>query len=375
MGFFSSLFGGGLGSLSVKHRAGNVGKGKESIDGLDILIKGNLYPTNYSNVPTSCRVHFSTTLKDASTDEPIHTKIHDLQMGTEDPTYYFYTPGPSNPLSKDMGYSDWVDIGFVPSEEHLISPYQGSRSIEISVNCLSEDYIILSSASLRKTMFFDGNGYLELDEDSLEIQKAAIKLAADIAYSDGTLDRAEGNIIKKYAKQKIEISLDEFKPKIKRALNNAIETGFNQAENRKTNRSLLTSKVKDKSNNSSKEELLNLCLEVMAIDGVADNNELKILEEIATNIGFDYKQFMSLRDKRMIGLKNMSNEEDLSDISAMERTIGIKSDWTKTKKRNHCKKEFRKWNGRLASLKGKQEQDNAQKILDIIGILLKHYKK
>ena len=83
---------------------------------------------------------------------------------------------------------------------------------------------------------------------------------------------------------------------------------------------------------------------------------------------------MLLRDKRMIGLKSISGKEDLSDIIKIERTLGIKSDWTKTEKINHCKKEFRKWNGRLGSLKEKQKQKNAQKILDMIGILLKNLK-
>lgn len=376
MGFLSSLFGGGS-SLSVRCENGKAGE----IDGINVLLKGNLYPTYYTNVPSRCKASFCTSISDMDSDEPILSKIEDLKVAPNVPIYQHFVPG--GVLEKDMGfYEKWIDIGFIPDESYLISPYKGTRNVEILVQCLTSDHIILSQASTKKMMYFDEVGYLELDEERLTIQKSAIKLAADIAYSDGKLDKKEGNIIKEFAKEKIEFSLDKHKTKVKRALNGAIETGFSQAKNRKTNRLLLTSKIKDVSNIGAKEDLLNLCLDVMAGDGVADENELRILEEIATNIGYNYKEYISQRDKRMISLDTLSastnvpnDDSSSSSILSMERTMGIKSDWTIEEKQKHLKKEFRKWNARRGSLKDKKKEANVQKMLDMIGKLMNHYKK
>ena len=108
-------------------------------------------------------------------------------------------------------------------------------------------------------------------------------------------------------------------------------------------------------------EVLELCLDVMAADDVADDKELELIEKISNKIGIDYDEFVKVREKRMIGLKTMNND-DKKDISSMETTIGIKSSWSKSEKINHCK-EFRKWNSRLGALNDKQNRKMLKRFL------------
>ena len=163
MGFLRSIFGMGLGSLSAKYQANIEGE----IDGIDVFINGNLYPTQYSNVPPSCRISIDTSIHDIDSDEPILSKINDLKMAPDIPIYYFNNPGPNSLISQDMGYDDWVPIAFIPDETHLESPYKGTRNVKILVECLTSDEIILSRTSTNKMMYFDESGYLDLDEERL----------------------------------------------------------------------------------------------------------------------------------------------------------------------------------------------------------------
>jgi len=373
MGFLSNLF--GTDNRDLKIRIGP----KEESEGLylrKIYAKGKFLMGEYGGSKIKTEIN----LRDLESKEFIYT---------HEP--YFQGLGSGNMIfhiEEDLGYLEATQylpkfalFGMIPDEKYLIFPYKGDRSIEVVFQIRNSDGELLNLAIEEINMKAEEYGYKELNKDRLNTQKIAIQLAAAVAASDGNIQRSELKIIKEFAKEVIDITGDEHKEKVKKELNNAIEKGISQAKKiasstlKRVNTALLTKKVKAIGSDRCKEELLNLCLKVMAGDGTADTNELKVLEKIATEIGVDYSEYQNEKDKFMIGLDVLSNVKDDSDITSMEKTIGIKSNWDVQQKLDHLKKEFRKWNSRSGSLGDKKKEKNVQKMLDIIATLRQHYKK
>ena len=114
--------------------------------------------------------------------------------------------------------------------------------------------------------------------------------------------------------------------------------------------------------------MLELCLDVMAADGEADQEELKQIAEISDLIGIDYEEVTKLKDQRLIKLDPAS-----SSMSGLEEKLGIDPDWDKEKINKHIISLFALWNGRISTLAEGNERDNAQKMLDLIAEARKKY--
>jgi hypothetical protein len=112
---------------------------------------------------------------------------------------------------------------------------------------------------------------------------------------------------------------------------------------------------------SDKYEALELCYEVMAADGVADDNELRIISSVAKDLGLDMQEVSKMRDQKILHLN--SNVASQANIEVM---LGIEPDWTHDEIKKHLRVEFQKWNNRLNTLEEGEERDNAQLMLDRI---------
>tara|TARA_B100000029_G_scaffold508371_1_gene595094 strand:- start:2556 stop:3686 length:1131 start_codon:yes stop_codon:yes gene_type:complete len=373
MGFFSELFGLSGGNLQLK-----IGS-REKIPDTDfyvkkIFAKGQiLFSSDYGS-----HASYRLLLQDSESEQFIISNAEFFQISSQNPTYM---------MEEDLGYvnggaywTDWVQLGVIPDSDVLASPYKGNRDINVLLHVVDTNGNIVGGAKEQIKINFTEYGYAELNKDRLNTQKAAIKLACIIAGSDGNLQKSELKIIKDFAKETVDFAIDEDKNQIKKGLNSAIDSGIKQGKKiaksttKRVNTTAITKKVKEIASDRDKKELLDLCLKVMAGDGAADINELKILEKIATEIGIDYNDYQNEKDKFMIGLDVLSNSDDSSDIGAMEKMMGIKSDWSVKRKLDHLKKEFRKWNSRSGSLGDKKKEQNVQKMLDVIAKLRQHYK-
>ena len=377
MGFFSDLFGGSSSSSESTILESKIVN--ETIDDLECLVvylKGTPYEQLFSSGGYVDEFSFNLGIdfqaRDEKTDEPLLCKIPSLTNGSNPIFGVEYSLGS---LSTHQYWPKWVEFCRIPADRLMYTPpYKNSKINLIMQIFIESDNRLIIRKEFPLNFSFDEPGYHDFDKDRLEIECRGIKLAAAIACSDGNLSRLEGNIIKKYAENVVEIQLDKYKDKTKKKINESIEDGLSYSNVSTTKVSSLCRYINNiEGYQSTKMEVLELCLDVMAADDIADDKELELIEKISNKIGIEYDEFVKVREKRMIGLKTMSNDDE-KDISSMETTIGIKSSWSKSEKVKHCKKEFRKWNSRLGALNDKQKQENAQKILDMIGKLLEHYK-
>ena len=212
------------------------------------------------------------------------------------------------------------------------------------------------------------SGYLELDKERLEVQKASIRMAVAIALADGTLDKSEGNQIKAWIKGIVDSTSENQKDKVKEILNNELQSSFTDAKNKNIDVTKVCNNIKDVGSKADKYDLIELCLDVMAADGEADKEELKYIEKISKLIGVDYNEITKMKDQRLIKL-----DPSTSSAEGLEEKLGIDPNWDKAKIKKHIINLYGKWNGRLNSLPEGIERDNAQKMLDLIAEARKKY--
>ena len=285
----------------------------------------------------------------------------------------------------DKYYPDWARLSaLIP--EALIGPHKGTRHLELKCFIWYESHkpifknghLDTSERSASKgginiinhefSFRFSNSGYMEIDDERLKIQMASVKLAISIALADGSLDQKEGKEIKKWIKDIVKSSLESQKDKIKEALNNSLEEGFKETKHGSLDIKAVCSNIKSIGSKADKYDLLELCLDVMAADGEADQEELKQIAEISDLIGIDYEEVTKLKDQRLIKLNPAS-----ASMSGLEEKLGIDPDWDKEKINKHIISLWGKWAGRITALPEGNKRDNAQKMLDLIAEARKKY--
>jgi len=282
---------------------------------------------------------------------------------------------------QDKYWPDWARVSaLIP--ESLIGPHKGNRTLQLQCflwyehlkpeferGYLPEDTtgginVFTHEFNLNLT----NPGYLEVDDERLEVQVASIKLAISIAMADGTLDKSEGTEIKNWVKGIVDSAGESQRSKIKETLNNALEEAYNEVKSSPINIEQVCADIKDIGSAADKFDLIELCLDVMAADGEADKEELKQIEQISKLVGIDYDEISKMKDQRLIKLDPTS-----SSNSGLEEKLDIDPEWDNEKINKHILSLYGKWNGRLNSLSEGIERENAQKMLDLIAEARKKY--
>lgn len=282
---------------------------------------------------------------------------------------------------QDKYWPDWARVSaLIP--ESLIGPHKGTRTLQLQCflwyehlkpeferGYLPEDTTGGINVFTHEFNFHLTNpGYLEVDDERLEVQVASIKLAISIAMADGTLDKSEGTEIKNWVKGIVDSAGESQRDEIKETLNNALEEAYNEVKSSPIDIEQVCADIKDTGSAADKFDLIELCLDVMAADGEADKEELKQIEQISKLVGIDYDEISKMKDQRLIKLDPTS-----SSNSGLEEKLDIDPEWDNEKINKHILSLYGKWNGRLNSLSEGIERENAQKMLDLIAEARKKY--
>tara|TARA_B100000073_G_scaffold338032_1_gene334687 strand:- start:349 stop:978 length:630 start_codon:yes stop_codon:yes gene_type:complete len=177
------------------------------------------------------------------------------------------------------------------------------------------------------------------------IHKRFLELAYLIASSDGELDLRE--------EEKVQEHLPEEISKVK---NNELIKETKEQLNK--NELSYTNSIKELNELCRKDEkifILNLLFDVVTVDGVVKNEEIKLLENISSALLIENVLFEDIKEKKLI----QANIESFSNLIVDEKLSA-------EEKINFLKKEFIKWNNRLNSLPAGIERDNAQAIINDI---------
>lgn len=350
---------------------------KETRDGLEgIIIQGK------GIIPISYRTHvgFVTSVWDYTSEEK--QPIISMVDGFKEPNSTAYQQIVDvGTVEADQGYAQWVQIGVViPSV--LYPPEGGNRKLLIAsriINmdappdiylgyCDNENGEVLQQLGAYSEFYFEGKGYSESAADRDEARCLAIKLGISVAMADGSLDDSEGNAIKEWIKKTISPFSDEKQKSLKELYNNALREAYSDAQSGNLSLSDLTENLDHLADVPQKYEAIELCFEVMAADGVADEKELETIKRIAEALELDFDEINKLRDQHLVNL-NVSTDQQAS----IETILDIDPSWPQDQIKKHLRVEYAKWNNRLNTLDDGSERENAQNMLNMIAEARKKY--
>lgn len=323
-------------------------------------------------VDRAATVTVSTHLMDVTEEDNWQPLISYAEALQEDNTIAFQQKQEGISLTPGDSFTSWIQCAVIlPSA--LQAPYKGPRKIAVIVVAYSESdpaalhsgyyddvekLVIVKRTDLM--LEFEDVGYLEERENSELCRLLSIEIAVAVAMADGALDDTEGEVIRQWMAKNIEFYSGDKQEEMRQRFNTALQNAYSDASDGSLSFSPLCERLKDIGDKKSKYDTIELCMDVMVADGVADPEELDTIKSIAEIIDFDLSEMDRMKEERLIDNNLLSNSENSYHI------LGIDESWNKREKLKHIRSEFQKWNNRLTSLPEGEERENAQRMLDMI---------
>ncbi|RLA69755.1 MAG: hypothetical protein DRG30_09845, partial [Epsilonproteobacteria bacterium] len=269
-------------------------------------------------------------------------------------------------------FTEYDNISFfeVPTDA-LKFPRKGYRRLKFSFGLMdkSDDNIYFEA---EKELFFsvEEDGYLDILERRPQIEEVAIKMTFIMGSIDGTIDIVEGKEIGNIGKLLLEDYSDDEKDEAKKRINGYISSNYAKAKSGELHIDTTINEINNLCDISTKHEIFEFCLKVAAADGVADKNEVDLAHYMADKLELDKDEYRKQFEKVL----PVTMQEKSVFKNTFEKTLGIEPGISKIEINNILKKEFKKWNQRVAhSDPAKREQ--AELMLIEISKLRKKYKQ
>lgn len=277
-------------------------------------------------------------------------------------------------MQPNMGFRDWIMIGnaFTQTLTPGWSGRQTAKCVlyildkslgdEVRFGFPSNQSAVIDVYETTITIDFEGQGYIEASENEADLKPLAVSLAVAVANADGDFADSEGFFIKNWIKKQLTMVADHRVDRVKEQCNQAMQETYQQSAAGELSISSLTSKINELAGEADKYEIIELCLDVMAADGEADESEMDLIWKIASSLGLDKAEVNKIKDKKIVSL----NVSGSAQSDSLNQLLGIDPNWTVEEKKKHLNKEFSKWNSRLHTVTDQAGKENVQRMLDAI---------
>lgn len=332
---------------------------------ISIEARGRLPVSYATNVQFVC---IAQDITDKSDGEPIISTLDDFKYPN---SAVFQSRRDGGQIQPNVYFKDWVEIG-VMLPDHVVAPKSGVRRLKFTCAMTPLGNIDITYAINHVNGSYDLSqvGYNELDEKRMEAIGLSLDLGVAIAYSDGNLDRREGQAISDWLRNKLDMFDDETKPKARTQLNDALKASFEKgaAGTLTVNRSL--AKLKSSKVRNAINDALELSSIVMAADGVIAESEMSMLRSFAQELGVNLEDLQNIADKHVAGAKAVpSDKTGVSD----ESLIGIDPKADRATIKKALIEAFGKYNARLQTEKDAARRAYFQDMLNAVARLRKKY--
>jgi|TARA_B100000315_G_scaffold252921_1_gene290690 uncharacterized tellurite resistance protein B-like protein len=195
------------------------------------------------------------------------------------------------------------------------------------------------------------------DDDNGPI-KAMLLLV--VAMADGDLDDREGKLLQKWVTKEIDQFSGDKREKKKNLYNESMTRAYEAAQSGDLILEHLTEELNETAEKSTRYEIIELCFDMMAADGVVEAAELQVIRKIARALNLDFDEIKKIQDHKISG------DTLLSHRASIEELLEIDPDWDTARKKRHLSDEYNIWNNRLNTLPEGGERENAQQMLNLI---------
>ncbi|VGO23135.1 TerB family tellurite resistance protein [Pontiella sulfatireligans] len=284
--------------------------------------------------------------------EPIVCTLDALQLG-DTPVLAFISDFPL-PYQANV-LQNWIDVVSIPIDT-LVFPRKGMRTVKFLVDIKGTN----ASSTCTTTYDFKDAGYMEARENREKLEVYTVQLAFAVSSADGEVHQDEAHIIREWIRKRVEMSSDAEAAKDR--LNNTIKQELESFKCGKLRDVKDVCKLMlDVASVADRYDALELCLKVAQADGVAEEDELRMVNQLADLLGVDQDRFRAMRDKHFAAV--IQNQ---SGVLNVDELLGITSDMSEREIKKHLRQEFQKWN-QLAAHKDAAKREQAKEMLDLIG--------
>jgi tellurite resistance protein len=364
----------GMGTFQTRLNVTTVGD--DGLEAIEIQAKG-LFPV--SRVMT---VGLVTSVLDFTDGEDSGPVLSRLELFQEESTTAFQCSQDDFEAKPGFGFPDWATVGvIIPSL--LQAPNSGRRKLKaifrvVDKSCPPRIHLGYTQSGNDKGTIFvrshdferviECKGYMEEARDHEDACGLAIELAMAVAMADGSLDETEGNVLKTWIQKQISVHSEAKRERLKTAYNDAMRTAHALATEGNLSLSDITAKLNAIGDVGLKYEAIELCHDVMAADGVAEAEEMKVIRMVTGALDLDAEELARIRDRALVELDSTT-----STMASIEEILGIDPSWDAGRTRSHLVTEFKKWSDRLNALPEGSERDSAQNMIDRIGVARQKY--
>jgi|MDTB01.2.fsa_nt_gb tellurite resistance protein len=351
----------------------------EKLEGTDIVFKKIMFRGNIS-APRTMNAASSISAFDATNgDDDLDFLISLVDQAQEPDTVCFGMMNNIGQVNEGDAFTDWVQLGAI-APDLVQGPKSGNRTIKVVIRLFNANnppsiragFSDGGETFLVKTLefdhFFKEKGYEEAAQDREEAQALSLKIGVAVAMADGSLDDAEGEILKNWIVREVSAYGEEKQKRLKKMFNESLKEGFAQAQSGNLALSPLVDRLAEIGEKKTKYDAVELCFDVMAADGVADPEEMVVIRKVADALGLDMDEIEKMRESVTLNLSTSLTSEE-----GLESLVGIEEGWSDDQKKKHIRTEFQKWSNRLNSLPEGDERDAAQNMLDNLSALKKKY--
>ena len=276
-------------------------------------------------------------------------------------------------VSPDQGFIKWIEIGRI-FPTFIQSPISGKRKLDVIIRLIDADLvekIHLGFSNFGENELFwlkrndlsvdqTAKGYREFFEETKECLALTVKLAMAVAMADGTLDDSEGKLVKEWMVKAITPFSEDNQKDIKSLLNSTMKQAYSELLKGEFSKSKVVERFNEIGDDGAKFVAMELCYDVMAADGVADEEEIHVIRRLGVALELDVQELEKIRDMKMMNISS-------SITTSTSSLLGIDPDWNEEEIKKYLRDEFKKWNARLNNLEQGPDREHAQKMLDLIG--------
>ena len=318
---------------------------------------------------------------DPASVRPIVSKVEDFAEPDSIAFQFAMQPAVVQP---SQGFGEWSRVGIVVPF-FIEPPVSGKRKIAVALRLIDSaqapkivagfvdpgEHGVIAMYEQQFDWSFTERGYEEARELTLKQKPLFVRLAMAVAAADGSFDNTEIKTISDWIARQLTMLQGDERENLKRDCNDALRAAYAEGNNGTISLSAICDAILEISEPSDRYEAIELTLDVMAADGVADAEEMKTIRQIAKVLEIDYDELQRMKDERLVKLPTSVSDNESSET--LESLLGIEPEWSKEKVRSFLTSEFKKWNARLNNLTDHKERENVQARLDMISEARKKY--
>jgi len=313
-------------------------KDSPAFDVFNVEICGRVY--------TPAEVHYASvqiSIMDVTdgpgTARPVHSKVKKGQM--HDSPAFIYNAELGKLPNEDVVLPNWIPVAQL-NLDWLMLPRKGQRVLQFITSILSRDSLDeLACAICTFTYQNRELGYIDLQENIQRAKMLAVTLAFAVSAVDNKLYNCEIELVKNWAKA----NLDAFRAsgKVRRKLEKALDkTVAFFRKGYEIDTCKICKEIVEIVPISQRYEVLDLCMRVAKANGIASEQEVALLKNLANWLEVDTDRFRAMMEKIL--------PAGMHEVEDVEVILGIDSDMGAEQTRKQLNQEYRKWSSRVTNL-------------------------